>query len=40
MSKLKPLDQKAVNKLAESPVTFAKMLKKYLEIRRMYNFEI
>jgi len=38
--KCKPLDQEAVNKLAESPVTFAKMLKKYIEIRRMYKFEM
>jgi len=36
----KPLDKKAVNKLAESSVTLEKMLKKYIEIRRMYNFEI
>lgn len=40
MTKCKPLDQKAVNKLAESPVTLAKMIKKYIEIRRMYDFEI
>jgi len=40
MSRCKPLDQEAVNRLAESPVTFAKMFKKYIEFRRMYKFEI
>ena len=37
MIKCEPLDQEAVNKLACSPVTFAKMLGKYIEFKKRWG---